>query len=251
MLSSAGVDGGGWPDDLPAIGDRRLAVAEDLAHRRVAGEPLQYLTGVAGFRYLELAVGPGVMVPRPETEVVTEYALERLPSGGVVVDCGTGSGAIALAIAHERPDVTVFATERSASALAWAEKNSSAHGLEIHLVACDLLSGLPDALKHSVDVVVSNPPYVATSERDLLPRDVGEYEPHEALFAGPHGLDVIRRLIDEAPRWLKTGGWLVLEIGERQAEDVRALLEGRHYVDVEVHPDLTGKPRIAEARVRR
>jgi release factor glutamine methyltransferase len=248
VLASTSADGGAPTDNR--IGEGPAATAEALAHRRVAGEPLQYLTGIAGFRYLELAVGPGVMIPRPETEIVTERAMARLPQGGVVVDCGTGSGAIALAIAYERPDATVYATERSSVALEWAERNRAALELEIELVACDLLTGLPDALKGSVDVVVSNPPYVATSERGLLAADVMEHEPHAALFAGEDGLDVTRRLVAEAPAWLRTGGWLVLEIGERQANDVCALLGDRRYVDVEVHPDLTGRPRIVEARGR-
>jgi release factor glutamine methyltransferase len=230
------------------IENERGAIAEALAQRRVGGEPLQYLTGVAGFRYLELAVGPGVMIPRPETEVVAERAMARLPERGTVVDCGTGSGAIALAIAHERPDATVFATERSPVALAWAEKNRAELGLEVRLIACDLLAGLPSELRRSVDVIVANPPYVATSEQELLARDVVEHEPHEALFAGPHGLDVIGRLAEEAPDWLRPGGCLVLEIGESQADDVNALLHAKGYVDVRVHPDLTGRPRIAEAR---
>jgi release factor glutamine methyltransferase len=247
VLAAAGIDRRDLNESLE-IGEGRAALAEALAQRRIEREPLQYLTGVAGFRYLELAVGPGVMIPRPETEVVAERAMARLPERGTVVDCGTGSGAIALAIAYERPDATVFATERSPVAMAWAEKNRAALGLVVRLIACDLLAGLPSELRRSVDVVVANPPYVATSRQELLARDVVEHEPHEALFAGPHGLDVIRRLADEAPDWLRPGGWLVLEIGESQADDVNALLHAKGYGDVRVHPDLSGRPRIAEAR---
>jgi release factor glutamine methyltransferase len=247
VLAATGIDRGDL-DEAPEIGEGDAAVAEALAHRRVDGEPLQYLTGVAGFRYLELTVGPGVMIPRPETEVVAERAMARLPERGTAVDCGTGSGAIALAIAHERPDASVFATERSSVAMAWAEKNRAALGLGVRLIECDLLAGLPPELRRSIDVVVANPPYVATSEQGLLARDVVEHEPHEALFAGPHGLDVIRRLADEVPDWLRAGGWLVIEIGEKQADDVNALLHDKGYADVRIHPDLTGRPRIAEAR---
>jgi release factor glutamine methyltransferase len=247
VLAATGIDRGDLDESLE-IGEERAAIAEALAHRRVDGEPLQYLTGIAGFRYLELAVGPGVMIPRPETEVVAERAMARLPKRGTVVDCGTGSGAIALSIAHERPDATAFATERSPVAMAWAEKNRAALGLGVRLIACDLLAGLPAELRRSVDVVVTNPPYVATSERELLARDVVQHEPHEALFAGPHGLDVIRRLADDVPAWLRPGGWLVLEIGESQADDVDALLHAGGYANVRVHPDLTGRPRVVEAR---
>jgi release factor glutamine methyltransferase len=247
VLAATGIDRGDL-DESPEIGEGRAAIAEALAHRRVGGEPLQYLTGVAGFRYLELAVGPGVMIPRPETEVLAERAMARLPERGTVVDCGTGSGAIALSVAHERPDANVFATERSPVAMAWAEKNRAALGLEARLIACDLLAGLPAELRRSIDVVVANPPYVATSEQEMLARDVVEHEPHEALFAGPHGLDVIRRLAGEVPDWLRPGGWLVLEIGEKQADDVDALLHAKGYADVRIHPDLNSRPRIAEAR---
>jgi len=237
-------------DDASNIGREGVAAAEALARRRVEGEPLQYLTGVAGFRRLELAVGPGVLIPRPETEVVAAHAMARLPQAGVVVDCGTGSGAIALSIADERSDARVLATERSREAFRWAAKNRDSLGLEVELISCDLLAGLPAQLRGSVDVVVSNPPYVATTERGILDRDVIAYEPHEALFAGERGLDVIRRLVDGARKWLRPGGWLVLEMGERQAAEVSALLDAAGYREVGVHADLTGRPRIAEGRAR-
>lgn len=248
VVSAGGIDRTSLFDNLPTIDDQQAATAESLARRRVAGEPLQYLTGVAGFRHLELAVGPGVLIPRPETEVVAEHSIARLPPGGIVVDCGTGSGAIALAIADERPDARVFATERSPSALAWAEKNRARLNLDVELIACDLLAGLPDELRGAVDVIVSNPPYVATTERDVLPRDVVEHEPHEALFAGEHGLDVIRKFMDEVPAWVRPGGWIVLESGDQQTREVGDLLRERDFEEVAAHPDLTGRMRVVEGR---
>jgi release factor glutamine methyltransferase len=249
--AAADLDPSDLTNESVNVGPRARAQAETLARRRVGGEPLQYVTGVAGFRRLELAVGPGVLVPRPETEIVAERAMARLPESGVLVDCGTGSGAIALAVADERPDARVFATETSREALRWAERNRDALGLEVELLSCDLLTDLPSDFRRAVDVIVSNPPYVATTERDLFAADVIEHEPHEALFAGDGGLDVIRRLVDEALAWLRPGGWLVLEIGERQGDEVRELLGGCAYGEVGIHPDLAGRNRIAEGRAPR
>ena len=161
--------------------------------RRIDGEPLQYLTGLAGFRYLELRVGPGVLVPRPETEIVAQTAIDLLPRGGTVVDVGTGSGAIALAIRHERPDARVVATDISEEALVWARRNREELALEVELIACDLLDGVDHGLRGAIDVIVSNPPYVAPEERDDLPVEVRDHEPDVALFAPRDGLDVIGR----------------------------------------------------------
>jgi release factor glutamine methyltransferase len=222
--------------------------ALSLAARRAGGEPLQYVIGVAHFRYLDVAVGPGVLVPRPETELVVERAMELLPRGGVAVDVGTGSGAIALAMKQERPDARVWATESSAAALAWAERNRSATGLEVELIRCDLLSGLPEELRHVIDVVVSNPPYVAPEERALLPRDVRDHEPEEALIAPEDALSVIERLAEDARSWLRAHGWLVSEIGETLGPRVTALLADLGYEEVSVRPDLAGRDRIASAR---
>jgi release factor glutamine methyltransferase len=219
---------------------------EELVRRRVAGEPLQYLTGVAGFRYLELGVGPGVLIPRPETEVVAQTAIDLLPPGGVVIDVGTGSGAIALAIAHERPDARVLATEVSDGALEWARRNRDDLGLDVELFGCDLLSDVPRDLAGGVDVVVSNPPYIGSDERDSLPADVREHEPDVALFAPGNALGVIERLADESRVWLRSGGHLVLEIAPAQAGAVAALLG--HYEEVVIRPDLTGRERVAVAR---
>lgn len=235
----------------PALSDEVEQRTLALAQRRAAGEPLQYLTGVAGFRYLDLAVGPGVLVPRPETEIVAGRAMELLPEGGTVVDVGTGSGAIALAIADERPDATVIATESSPEAMAWAVRNRTALNKDVHLVAGDLLSGLDKDLRRHIDVVVSNPPYVATWEENLLPRDVVEHEPHEALFAGEDGLSVIRRLATDSLEWLRPGGGVVVEIGERQGSAVKDLLVRLGYEDVTIETDLLARERIATALTRR
>jgi release factor glutamine methyltransferase len=223
--------------------------ALNLTNRRVSGEPLQYVTGMAGFRRLELAVGPGVLIPRPETEIVAERAMHRLPSGGTIVDVGTGSGAIALSVADERRDARVYATEISEIALGWARRNTTNLKLNVQLVHGDLFDGLPRDLVGNVDVVVSNPPYVAVSEADTLPPEVVDHEPEEALFAGTEGLHVIADIVARARGWLRTGGWLVLEMGSDHSEAVLRLLTNRGYEEVAAHPDLTGHLRVAEGRV--
>ena len=221
----------------------RAALA--LVARRARGEPLQYVTGIAGFRRLELAVGPGVFIPRPETELVAELAMAKLPSGGTVVDVGTGSGAIALSIAQERPDARVLATEKSPDALAWARKNRDELGLSVELFECDLFEALPLDLRGELDVVVSNPPYVPSGDRDALPRDVANHEPHIALFADETGAALIERICKEAVSWLRPGGWLVLEIGHGQGTRVEAIMNEAGYREVEIRDDLAERERIA------
>jgi release factor glutamine methyltransferase len=241
-----------WQDILVEgeVGPEAERRSLSLARRRAAGEPLQYVTGVAGFRNLELTVGPGVFIPRPETELVVDRALGHLPEAGVAVDVGTGSGAIALAIADERPDARVLATESSAAALKWARANRARLSLAVELYHCDLLSGLPQSVRGRVDVVVSNPPYVAPEETNSLPPEVLGHEPHEALFAGAHGTRSLRRIARLARSWLRPGGWLVVEIGAAQEELARVLLDENGYVDASVQTDYNGRPRIAAGRSR-
>ncbi|MGH2751723.1 MAG: peptide chain release factor N(5)-glutamine methyltransferase [Actinomycetota bacterium] len=231
-------------------GERRAIerIALELAARRASGEPLQYVLGSAVFRHLELSVGPGVLVPRPETEVLVERALDRLSEGGAAVDAGTGSGAIALAIKHERPSARVWAIDDSVDALRYARANRARWGLEVEILHGELLKPLPSALRGAVDLVVSNPPYVAESDRQLLGPDVIAHEPHHALFAGRDGLGVVTRLVGESREWLRPGGWLVCEIGHDQAARASDLLEGARYREVAVHRDLAGRDRIIEGR---
>lgn len=221
---------------------------EELVRRRLAGEPLQYLLGTAAFRRLELKVGPGVFIPRPETELVAERAMARLPQEGLLVDLCTGSGAIALSVAAERPDARVFASELSPTASQWATSNRDSLGLRVDLFEGDLFEPLPSELARRVDVVVSNPPYVDHSERTLLPRDVVDHEPEQALFAPGEGTSVIARIAAEAPAWLRRDGWLVLEIGETQGDAVAGILRASGFADASIEPDLTGRDRIAEGR---
>jgi release factor glutamine methyltransferase len=212
--------------------------------QRCHGVPLQYLTGEQQFFDLVLGVAPGVFVPRPETEVVVERALEVLPDRGVVVDVGTGTGAIALAIKRFRPATRVVAVDRSEEAVAVARANASRHALDVEVLEGDLLAPVPPELLGRIDLVVSNPPYVSRKDYDALPPEV-RAEPYEALVGGT---DVHRRLAEDAPGWLRVGGWLVMEIGDAQAEDVREVLAER-FEALDVLPDLAGRDRVIRGRL--
>lgn len=214
--------------------------------QRCHGVPLQYLTGEQQFFDLVLGAAPGVFVPRPETEVVVERALEVVPDGdgGVVVDVGTGTGAIALAIKRFRPATRVLAIDRSGEATAVARANASRHALDVEVLEGDLLEPLPSDLRGMVDLVVSNPPYVSREEYDALPPEV-HAEPYEALVGGT---DVHRRLAEDAPGWLRAGGWLVMEIGDDQATEVGDVLAGR-FESIDVLPDLAGRARVVRGRL--
>jgi release factor glutamine methyltransferase len=213
--------------------------------QRCHGVPLQYLTGEQQFFDLVLGVAPGVFVPRPETEVLVERALEVLPDRGAVVDVGTGTGAVALAIKRFRPAASVWATDVSMDAVRVARANASRHGLGIEVVPGDLFSRLPDDLQRGVDLVVANPPYVTREEYADLPAEV-RAEPYEALVGAT---DVLSRLVEEAPMWLAPGGWLAMEIGASRGEEVRRLMAER-FEGVEVLPDLAGRDRVVRGCLR-
>jgi release factor glutamine methyltransferase len=214
--------------------------------QRCHGVPLQYLTGEQQFLDLVLGVAPGVFVPRPETEVLVERAVEVLDGTEtpIVVDVGTGTGAVALAIKRRRPEASVHATDLSEEAVAVARANASRHALDVAVLQGDLLSPLPDELRGRVDLVASNPPYVTLEEYESLPQEV-RAEPYEALVGGT---DVHRRLSVEAPQWLRPGGWLVMEIGAAQAGEVREVMS-RRFEHVEVLPDLAGRDRVVRGRL--
>jgi release factor glutamine methyltransferase len=213
--------------------------------QRCKGTPLQHLTGEQQFMDLLLSVSPGVFVPRPETEVLVEAALALIQGveSPEVVDVGTGTGAVALAVKHERPDARVWATDVSEAAVTLARQNALRHGLEVGVRQGDLVDPLPADLAGRVDLLISNPPYVTRDEYEDLPPEV-RAEPYEALVGGT---DVHGRLADLAMRWLKPGGWLVVEIGAAQGPDVRGLME-RGLEDVAVLPDLAGRDRVVRGR---
>ncbi len=227
--------------------DRGLEPAEarafaELVRRRAGGrEPVSQLVGRRGFRFLELEVDARVLTPRPETEHLVEAAL-GLPPGARVVDVGTGSGAVALALKAERPDLVVVGTDVSGDALAVARANGERLGLQVGWRRADLL---PDDLG-PVDAVVSNPPYVAERDRRRLPPEVARWEPPVALFGGEDGLEVVRRLVPAARAAGAT--WIGLEVGEGQAAEVAALLVDAGFGAVEVVPDLAGIERVVIGR---
>ncbi|HTL23039.1 MAG TPA: peptide chain release factor N(5)-glutamine methyltransferase [Mycobacteriales bacterium] len=219
-----------------------------LVEQRAARVPLQHLLGSVGFRWIELQVGPGVFVPRPETEVVVGYAIDALPKDAapVVVDLCTGSGAIALSVAHEVPGAVVHAVELDPAALEWARRNDPRGTVTWHLGPVE--GCLPD-LDGAVDVVISNPPYVAETERHLPDPEVIDHDPHLALFAGEDGLDVVREVERAARRLLRPGGLLVVEHSDRQGESAPAVLEqAGGWAEVQDHQDLTGRDRYVTAR---
>jgi len=235
---------------------RRLSaprVARYLAtvERRAAREPLQYLLGWEDFHGVRLSVTPDVLVPRPETEGLVEWALEVL--GGrpdpAVADLGTGSGAIACAIAAARPDAEVLAVEVSAGALAVASRNVRQLGLasRVRLLAGDLFAPL-GSLSASLDLVVSNPPYLPSAVIPLLPPEVSRHEPRAALDGGPDGMAVIRRIVADAPRVLKAGGWLLMEIGEEQAGPLASLMAAEGFTGIRARRDANGVERYIGGR---
>jgi len=211
---------------------------QDAVRRRCAGrEPVAYILGRRGFRHLELAVDPRVLVPRPETELLVEIGL-GLPRGARVVDVGTGSGAVALALKQERPDLEVLATDVSAAALEVARDNAQRLGLDVCFTAGDLLADVG-----AVDAVLCNPPYVAAGERAGLAPEIVRHEPPGALFAGEDGLEVIRRLVPAAAAVARTR-LLGVEVGEGQSAAVAALMEASGFAAVEVRSDLAGVQRF-------
>lgn len=231
-------------DELPPDIAQRF---EALVARRVEGEPVAYLTGRREFWSLALAVTPDVLIPRSETELLVERALARIPldSDHRVADLGTGSGAVALAIAIERPRARVVATEASAAALALARANAARLGTaNVEFRRGDWLAALAT---ERLDMIVSNPPYVATGDPHLRQGDP-RFEPRLALEAGADGLAALRRIVRDARGYLAPGGWLLLEHGYDQKAAVGALLAAEGYADVNDYPDYTGHDRVAEAR---
>lgn len=237
---------------LYAHSDRELTADEQSRYNqaidhRTQGIPSQYITGHQEFWGMDLIVSPAVLIPRPETEHLIEAVL---PLAGritepKIVDVGTGSGCIALALAKELPGAEIHATEISPAALEMAEANAARHQLEdrIKFHDTDLLQGLPTSY---FDFVVSNPPYVGESEQDQVQLEVRKFEPRNAVFAGPTGLEIIHKLLPQAQETLRPGGWLVLEISGTIAAGVRDLLID--WDEVRLIPDLQGIPRVAMAR---
>ena len=229
------------------LGEGELAECRELVRRRGTREPVAYVIGHWGFRRLDLMVDRRVLVPRPETELVVERCLQLLEGGErpAVVDVGTGSGAIALAVKDERPDARVTACDISVDALAVAAANAERLGLDVTFVQSDLLDQVEDG---PFDLVVSNPPYVSAGEVDALEPEVAVHEPRLATVAGEDGLEVYRRLLPQAAERLAPGGWLVLECGAGQAAALVAELAGLGYGDAEVDRDLAGIDRVVWAR---
>ena len=239
-------------DTVPDDAARRFA---GLVAERASRVPLQHLTGTAPFRFLELAVGPGVFVPRPETELVTGWVLDRIAGTErpLVVDLGTGSGAIALSVAHEHPGARVVAVEADPGAIGWTRHNAAvraaAGDTPVEVLAGDMTDdGLLRELDGQVDVVVSNPPYVPDGAG--LPREVADHDPALALWGGPDGLDVVRGLLRTAARLLRPGGRLGIEHADQQGSTLPALVRAAGgWTDVGDHPDLAGRPRYTTARL--
>lgn len=214
---------------------------QEHARRRVQREPVAYILGRKGFRTIDLLVDGRVLIPRPETEHLVEAALE-LPKHARVADVGTGSGAVALALKAERPDLRIVATDASEAALAVAGRNARDLGLDVELLHGDLLEPVTGEL----DAVLSNPPYVADHEHPALAPDITGHEPHEALFAGADGLDVIRRL---APQAAATGAALLaLEVGYGQADAVREIVRAAGFADTHIVADLADIDRVVVGR---
>ncbi|MFM7891653.1 MAG: peptide chain release factor N(5)-glutamine methyltransferase [Actinomycetota bacterium] len=254
---ASGLNAKEFTDALHSAVSRRMGLhVQNMVGRRLAGEPLQYVLGRWAFRHLDLLVDRRVLIPRPETELVAQAALEfaaAVHPTRVVVDLGTGSGAIGLSLAHELPlaGTTVWLTDASPDALDVARANSAGigrAGANVRVTLGDWYAALPESLRGAVDVIVANPPYIAHNDNEVA-ASVADYEPHVALYSGDDGLAALRTIIDGARQWLSANGVLVLEIGHRQGGAVRELLTTAGLRDVTILHDLAGSDRIATARV--
>ncbi|VEG39427.1 protein-(glutamine-N5) methyltransferase, release factor-specific [Mycolicibacterium flavescens] len=220
---------------------------DDLIARRARRVPLQHLVGTAAFGPVDVHVGPGVFIPRPETEALLEWALaQRLPDAPVIVDLCTGSGALALALAHDRPDARIIAVDDSESALQYARRNLAGTAVEVVCADVTVPALLPE-LDGSVDLVVANPPYIPDGAQ--LEPEVAEHDPAHALFGGPDGMRVIGAIVGLAGRWLRTGGLVAVEHDDTTSDrTVERFSHATRFVDITARHDLTGRPRFVTAR---
>ncbi len=253
---ASGAFGDEFDELLPLpVTERSIAHLDAMLSRLRGGEPLQYVLGHWSFRHLDLLVDRRVLIPRPETELVAELAIElarTLPRPLACADLGTGSGAIGLSLLRELPrgSVEVWLTDMSLDALDVARANGTGLGIAgagARYAHGSWFDALPDALRGGVGLIVSNPPYIAEGD-PAVDRSVHDWEPGGALYSGADGLDAVRVLAAGAPSWLQPGGWLVLEIGTGQGAAVAALLRDAGFIDVSVRADLAGHDRIAVGR---
>ncbi len=245
MMAILGTDRTGLYTRTSGLDMREARTFGRALCQRCTGTPLQHLTGEQTFRRISLEVRPGVFVPRPETEVLVGLALGEVVgvAAPLVIDVGTGTGAVALSVKDERPDATVFATDLSAEAVELARSNGARLGLDITVSEGDLFDPLPAELLGSVDMVMSNPPYIDPDVLDDLPAEV-RADPELALVGG---VDLIDRMATDAARWLRSAGVLAVEIGEDRGAEIIRLLEGR-FRELRVEPDLTGRDRVILGR---
>jgi release factor glutamine methyltransferase len=223
----------------------QAAQLNELVRRRLAGEPIAYIVGKREFFGLDFAVSEAVLIPRPDTELIVELAIERLPAQGRLLDMGTGSGAIAVAVAHSRPDATVTALDVSEAALAIARSNAASNGARVRFLQSDWFKAL--AAGERFELIASNPPYIAAGDAHLSQGDL-RFEPTGALTDHADGLSALRSIIDGSPAHLVPGGWLLMEHGYDQAAAVRALLNGAGYTEVQSWRDLAGIERVTGGR---
>lgn len=247
-----------WKLGDEPVSTRSVAVFDQLVARRCAGEPLQYVLGRWAFRSLELVVDRSVLIPRPETELVAGLAIDaarvaeaKHGERALAVDLGTGSGAIALSLAAEVPGLRVLAADVSEDALRVARANLAGIGgvaaRRVRMHHGSWFDALPQEVRGAIDVLVSNPPYVGDDEREQMPREVLDWEPHLALFGGHDGTDALRQLITGSPAWLRPGGTLVLELAPRQTDWAAGLASDRGFVRAQIIDDLAGRPRALTA----
>lgn len=228
-----------------ALSESQRGAIDALFQRRESGEPIAYITGFREFHGLDFEVSPAVLIPRPETELLVELANERLPPGGSALDLGTGSGAVAVTLAHLRPDAALSASDISEESLQIAERNAARHQSRVNFILSDWYS----ELNGRFDLIVSNPPYIAAGDKHLSEGDL-RFEPRGALTDHADGLQAIKAIISGAPQHLTTGGWLLLEHGYDQAASVRTLFENSMWDDICSWRDLAGIERVSGARLR-